>query len=167
MSEKAMAPHSSTFAWKIPWMEEPGGLQSMGSLRVGHNWATSLSLFTFMRWRRKWQPTSVFLPGESQAGTGEPGGLPSMGFHRVKHDWSALAAASHVTPKIQASSIPSFFFSSPKEKSERYRCQVVNDCPSPERGFSLLSGILLAVSTFRQSLVCDWRSLSVCIYLVA
>ena len=42
-----MAPHSSTFAWKIPWTEEPGGLQSMGSLRVGHNWAISLSLFTF------------------------------------------------------------------------------------------------------------------------
>ena len=47
-------------------MEEPGGLQSMGSWRVGHDWATSLSLFTFMHWRRKWQPTSVFLPGESQ-----------------------------------------------------------------------------------------------------
>ena len=42
--EKAMAPHSSTFAWKIPWMEEPGRLQSMGSLRVGHDWVTSLSL---------------------------------------------------------------------------------------------------------------------------
>ena len=38
-----MAPHSSTLAWKIPWMEEPDGLQSMGSLKVGHNWATSLS----------------------------------------------------------------------------------------------------------------------------
>ena len=46
--------------------EEPGRLQSMGSLRVGHDWATSLSLFTFMHWRRKWQPTPVFLPGESQ-----------------------------------------------------------------------------------------------------
>ena len=65
-SEKAMAPHSSPLAWKIPWMEEPGRLQSMGSLRVGHNWATSLSLFTFMRWRRKWQPPPVFLPEESQ-----------------------------------------------------------------------------------------------------
>ena len=64
--KKAMAPHSSTLAWKIPWMEEPGGLQSMESLRVGHDWATSLSLFTFMHWRRKWQPTPVFLPGESQ-----------------------------------------------------------------------------------------------------
>ena len=57
---------SSTLAWKIPWMEEPGGLQSMGSLRVRHNWATSLSLFTFMHWRRKCQRTPVFLPGESQ-----------------------------------------------------------------------------------------------------
>ena len=64
--EQAMAPHSSTLAWKIPWMEEPGSLQSMGSLRVGHDWATSLSLFTFMHWRRKWQSTPVFLPGESQ-----------------------------------------------------------------------------------------------------
>ena len=64
--EKAMAPHSSTLAWKIPWTEEPGALQSMGSLRVGHDWATSLSLFTFMHWRRKWRPTPVFLPGESQ-----------------------------------------------------------------------------------------------------
>ena len=63
--EKAMAPHSSTLAWKIPWMEEPGMLQSMGSLRVGHDWATSLWLFTFMHWKRKWQLTPVFLPGES------------------------------------------------------------------------------------------------------
>ena len=64
--EKAVAIHSSTIAWKIPWTEKPGRLQSMGSLRVGHSWATSLSLFTFMHWRRKWQPTPVFLPGESQ-----------------------------------------------------------------------------------------------------
>ena len=51
------------------WLENPmdrGGLQSMGSLRVRHDWATSLSLFTFIHWRRKWQPTPVFLPGESQ-----------------------------------------------------------------------------------------------------
>ena len=61
-----MATHSSTLAWKIQWTEEPGGLQSMRLLRVKHNWATSLSLFTFIHWRRKWQPTPVFLPGESQ-----------------------------------------------------------------------------------------------------
>ena len=65
-SEKAMAPHFSTFAWKIPWTGEPGRLQSIGSIRFGHDWVTSLSLFTFTHWRRKWQPTPVFLPGESQ-----------------------------------------------------------------------------------------------------
>ena len=54
--EKAMAPHSSTLSRKIPWTEEPGRLQSMGSLRVGHDWATSLSFFSFMHWRRKWHP---------------------------------------------------------------------------------------------------------------
>ena len=54
--EMAMAPHSSTLVWKIPWTEEPGRLQSMGSLRVWHDWATSLSLFTFMHWRRKCNP---------------------------------------------------------------------------------------------------------------
>ena len=64
--EKAMATHSSTLAWKIPWTEEPGRLQSLRLLRVGHDWAASLSLFTFMFWRRTWQPTPVFLPGESQ-----------------------------------------------------------------------------------------------------
>ena len=90
MLGKATAPHSSTLAWKIPWTEEPGRLQSMGSWRVGHDWATSLSLFTFMHWRRKWQPTPVFLPGEYQGR--DPGGLPSMGSHRVGHDWRDLAA---------------------------------------------------------------------------
>ena len=88
-----MATHSSTLAWKIPWMEEPGRLQSMGSLRGRHDRVTSLSLFTFTHWRRKWQPTPVFLPGESQ-GLGKPSGLLSMGSHRVRHDWSDLAVAA-------------------------------------------------------------------------
>ena len=83
----------STLAWKTPWTEEPGGLQSMGSLRVRCDWATSLSLFTFMHWRRKWQTTPVFLPGESQ-GQGSLRGLPSMGSHRVGHYWSDLAVAA-------------------------------------------------------------------------
>ena len=65
-SEKAMAIHSSTLAWKTPWTQGPGRLQSMESWRVRHDGTTSLSLFTFMHWRRKWQPTRVFLPGESQ-----------------------------------------------------------------------------------------------------
>jgi len=64
--EKAMAPPLQYSCLENPTDREPGGLQSMGSLRVGHDWATSLSLFTFMHWRRKWQPTPVFFPGESQ-----------------------------------------------------------------------------------------------------
>ena len=87
-----MAAHSSTLAWKIPWMEEPGKLQSMGLRRIRHDWETSLSLFTFMNWKRKWQLTPVFLPGESQRQ--EPGRLPCMGSHRVGHDWCDLAAAA-------------------------------------------------------------------------
>ena len=92
--EKAMAPHPSTLAWQIPWMEEPGRLQSMWSLGVRHDWVTSLSFFTFMHWRRKWKPTPVFLPGESQ------GGGSLVGCHlwgcRVGHDWSDLIAAAAV-----------------------------------------------------------------------
>ena len=61
-----MATHSNTLAWQIPWTEELDKLHSMGSLGVRHDRATSLSLFTFMYWRRQWQPTPVFLPGESQ-----------------------------------------------------------------------------------------------------
>ena len=68
----------------------------MGSLRVGHDWAASLSLFTFMHWRRKWQPTPVFLAWRIP-GMGKPGGLLSMELHRVGHNWSDLAAAA-VTP---------------------------------------------------------------------
>ena len=94
-----MAIHSSTLAWKIPWMEEPGRLQSMVSLRVGHDWATSLSLFTLMHWRRKWQPHSSVLAGRIP-GTGEPGDLQSMGSHRVGHDWSDLAAAAAHASKV-------------------------------------------------------------------
>ena len=88
-----MAPHSSTLAWKIPWMEEPGGLQSMGPLRVGCDSVTSLSLFTFMHWRRKWQPYSSVLAWRIP-GMAEPDGLLSMGSHRVRHNWSDLAAAA-------------------------------------------------------------------------
>ena len=61
-SEKAMAAHSSTLAWKIPWTEEPGGLQSMESRRIRQDWATPLLLFVFMHWRRKWQPLQYSCP---------------------------------------------------------------------------------------------------------
>ena len=78
--------NSSTLAWRIPWTEEPGRLQSMGSPRVGHDWATSFSLFTFMHWRRKWQPTPAFLPGESQ-GWGSLVGCHLWGRTELTRNW--------------------------------------------------------------------------------
>ena len=91
--EKAMAPHSSTLAWKILWAEEPGGLQSMGSLRVGHDWETSLSLFTFLHWRRKWQPTPVFLPGESQGQGSLVGCYHGVAQSRTRLKWLSSSSA--------------------------------------------------------------------------
>ena len=77
-----MAPHSSTFAWKIPWTEEPGGLQSMGSLRVGHDFT-----FTFhFHVLEKEMATHSNVLAWRIPGTEETGGLPSMGSHRVLHD---------------------------------------------------------------------------------
>ena len=64
--ETAMTARSSALAWRTPGTGEPAGLRSMGSHRVGHNWATSLWLFTFTHWRRQWQPTPVLLSGEPQ-----------------------------------------------------------------------------------------------------
>ena len=90
--EKAMAPYSSTFAWKIPWTEEPGRLQSMGSLS-----RTRLSDFTFtfhFHALEKEMATHSSVLAWRFPGMGEPGGLPSMGSHRVRHDWSDLAAAA-------------------------------------------------------------------------
>ena len=105
--EKEMATHSSILAWKIPWMEKPGRLHSMGLQRVGHDWVTSLSLFTFMHWKSKWQPTPVLLPGETQGR--EPGGLPSLGSYRVRHDWSDLAAAAAYSQRVMlCRSLPVF-----------------------------------------------------------
>ena len=125
---KAMAPHSSTLAWKIPWTEEPGRLQSMGSLRVGHNWATSLLLFTFMHWRRKWQPTPVFLPGESQ-GWGSLVGCRLRGC-TVGHDWSDLAfylfhlcdLATKYLNFSELQSIHLFFFLCQKQRALQQAC---------------------------------------------
>ena len=80
-----MAPHSSTLAWKIPWAEEPGRLQSMGLLRVRHNRATSLSLFHFHTLEKE-MATHCSVLAWRIPGTGEPGGLLSMGSHRVGQD---------------------------------------------------------------------------------
>ena len=80
--EKAMAPHSSTLAWKIPWMEEPGRLQYMGSPRVGHEFTFTFHFHALeeemathssvLAWRIPW--------------TEKPGRLQSMGSHRVGYD---------------------------------------------------------------------------------
>ena len=93
--EKAMAPHSSTLAWKIPGMEEPRRLQSMGLLRVRHDWATSLSLFHALE---KEMATHSSVLAWRIPRTWEPGGLLSMGSHRVGHDWSDLAVAVAKNP---------------------------------------------------------------------
>ena len=90
-TEKLMAPHSSTLAWKIPWTEEPGRLQSMGLQS-----RTQLSDFTFtfhFHALEKEMATHSSVLAWRIPGTGEPGGLPSMGSHRVRHDWSDLAVA--------------------------------------------------------------------------
>ena len=93
-SEKAMAPHSSTLAWKIPWAEEPGGLQSMGSLRVGQ--LSDFTLTFHFHALEKGMATHSSVLAWRIPGMGEPGELPSMGSHRVGHDWSDLAAAAAV-----------------------------------------------------------------------
>ena len=92
-----MAPHSGTLAWKIPWMEEPGRLQSMGSLRVGHDFTFTFTFHFHVLEKEMATHSSVLawrIPG-----MGEPGGLPSIGSHRVGHDWSDLAAAAEKTRK--------------------------------------------------------------------
>ena len=123
-----MAPHSSTLAWKVPWTEEPGRLQSMGSLKVRHNWATSLSLFTFMHWRRKWQPTPVFLPGESQ-GQGSLVGCP-LWCCTVGCDWSDLATAA-------AAAVTDSILKSREKKIKKQRHYFANKSPSSQSyGFS-------------------------------
>ena len=93
-----MAPHSSTLAWKIPWMEEPGRLQSMGSLRVGP-WLNDFTLtFHFHALEKELVTHSSVLAWKIPR-IGEPGGLPSLGSHRVGHDWSGLAAAAAAAGK--------------------------------------------------------------------
>ena len=94
--EKAVAPYTSTLAWKIPWMEDPGGLQSMGSRRAGHNWA--LHFHFLLSCIEKEMATHSRVLAWIIPGMGEPGGFLSMGSHRVSHDWSDLAAAEAACP---------------------------------------------------------------------
>ena len=113
LSEKAMAPHSSTLAWKIPWVGKPGRLPSMGSHRVGHDWVPSLSLFTFTLWRRTWQPTPVFLPGESRG----QGSL--VGFRLWGHTALDTTEATK-EQQLQSSSSSSSIFEIEKSQSSNF-----------------------------------------------
>ena len=112
--EKAMAAHSSTLAWKIPWMQEPGRLQSMGSQSQ-----TQLSAFTFtfhFHALEKEMATHSSVLAWRIPGTGEPGGLPSMRSHRVGHNWSDLAAAASLLFYFFPIHSPNHLFFSPPHK---------------------------------------------------
>ena len=120
--EKEMAAHSSTLAWKIPWTEKPGRLQSMGSQRVGHDWATSLSLSLEKAMATHSSTLAWRIPG-----TVEPGGLPSMRLHRVRHDWSdsaAAVAACHYTVTSIPCFIHRFYFQHLKYYFRKYSCRL-------------------------------------------
>ena len=99
-SEKAMAPHSSTLAWKVPWMEEPGRLQSMGLL--SRTWLSDFTFTFCFHALEKEMATHSSVLAWRIPGTGELGGLPSMGSHRVGHDWSDLAIAIAMNAVIVA-----------------------------------------------------------------
>ena len=101
-----MATYSSVLAWRIPGMGEPGGLPSMGSHRVGHDWSDVAAaaavcvciyiyIYTFhFHALEKEMATHSSVLAWRIPGMGEPGGLPSMGLHRVRHDWNDLAVAA-------------------------------------------------------------------------
>ena len=155
-----MAPHSSTLAWKIPWMEEPGGLQSMGPLRVGHNSVTSLSLFTFTLEKEMATHSSCLawiIPWRV-----EPGGQPSMGSHRVGHDWSNLAAAAAIGVVI---SLFVVFYLDPGKLRNWGWVFIFSNCLLPLPGqilkwFSFLSLSLYAVGVYCRVLSNSWWSIT-------
>ena len=80
-----MAPHSSILAWRIPWTEEPGGLQPMGVTKSRTRLSDFTLTFPFHALEKEMATHSSVLAWRIP-GTGEPGGLPSMGSHRVGHD---------------------------------------------------------------------------------
>ena len=112
-----MAPHYSNLAWKIPWTEEPGRLQSMEPLRVRHDWATSLLLFTFMYWRRKWQPT----PGSCQENPRDGGAW-----------WAAVYGVAQSRTRLKqlsSSSSSTFLYTCPFPASKFHLSSLSNPLP--------------------------------------
>ena len=134
--EKAMATHSSTLAWRIPWMEEPGGLQSMGWQRVRHDCVTSLSLFTFMHWRRNWQPTPVFLFGESQ-------GWRSLGWAAVYGVAQSQTQLKWLSSSSSGSSLGStlkahhFLVLACMRQSSQHICETASSCQKVTRVYDM------------------------------
>ena len=102
LSGKAMATHSCTLTWQIPWTEEPSGLQAMGSWGVGHNFTFTFTFTFHFHALEKEMATHSNALAWRIPGTGEPDGLPSMGSHRVRHDWRDLAAAAVSLPAGRA-----------------------------------------------------------------
>ena len=92
--EREMVTHSNTLAWRMRWTEEPGGLLSMGSHRVGHDWSNLACMHAL----EKEMATHSSVLAWRIPGTVEPGGLLSMWLHRVGHNWSDLAAATAAFP---------------------------------------------------------------------
>ena len=113
-----MASHSSVLAWRIPGMRRPGGLPSMGSHRVGHDWSDFTFTFHFHALEKEMAPHSSVLAWRIP-GTGEPGGLPSLGSHRVGHDWSDLAAAAACS--MCASQVAPVVKNLPAKRRRRWR----------------------------------------------
>ena len=133
-----MAPHSSTLAWKIPWTQESGRLQSMGSLRVGHDWVTSLSLFTFMHWRRKWQPLQCSClenPRDQGARWAAVYGV-TQSRTRLKR----LSSSSIIWASRFSTSYLSFFFFFPDQCFHFFQqlCLVSYVCPKLLREFTFI-----------------------------
>ena len=135
LSEKAMATHSSTLAWRIPGTGEPGRLQTMGSQRAGHNWASSLSLFTFMHWRRKWQPTPVFLPGNPR-----DGGAWWAAVSGVTQSWTQLKQLSSSSSK-----------NSIKEKDKQHLPSTHYMLDTALESLHILANATFTKASFRQS----------------
>ena len=140
-----------------------------GPLRVGHDWATSLSLFTFLHWRRKWQPTPVFFVRRIP-GTEEPGGLPSMASHRVGHDWIDLAASAAADLLFPIFHVFLLVYSlilkgvRVKFLSRVWLCNPMDCCPPGSWGHAIFQAIILewvAISFSRESSqLRDWTQVS-------
>ena len=146
-----MAPHSSTFAWKIPWVEEPGRLQSMESLRVGHDWVTSLSLFTFMHWRRKWQPTPVFLSGEFQGRGSLVAAVCGITQSRTWLKWlSSIYTANNFPKWLSAICVVSFFSVATLHVESEFHNQGSNPFPKQWKLRVLTIGLRVQFNSFAQ-----------------